>query len=134
MDSKSAAFAKPLWVLTSQQWSVNWRESQTYSGGELRVQQKANVHAIEPRSIARYRDLAFLECTACMEYVLRNGKPLTSQCAHDRVICNDCAARMVESAVTSGGWQIIRCPDRGCKAQLSYEEVQAVASTSDFER
>ena len=41
---------------------------------------------------------------------------------------------MVHSAVTSGGWDSLKCPDPGCKAVITYEDVRTVAAKADFNR
>ena len=82
----------------------------------------------------RYRTLAAFECVGCLELQSRGGKPLTSTCEHERNLCKDCASMMVHSAVTSGGWDSLKCPVRECRAELRYEDVRKVATKVDFNR
>ena len=82
----------------------------------------------------RYRTLAAFECVGCFGLQSRGGKPLTSTCEHERNLCKDCASRMIHSAVTSGGWDSLKCPVRECKAELKYEDVRKVATKVDFNR
>ncbi len=82
----------------------------------------------------RYRTLASFECVGCLDLQSRGGKPLTTRCKHECNVCKDCASRMVSSAVTSGGWDSLKCPVRECKAELEYEDVRKVAAKVDFNR
>lgn len=62
---------------------------------------------------------------------------MTKACKHERDLCDDCAANMVDSAVTTGGWSSIRCLTRSpveCKSELGHEDVRSVASRDSFER
>ena len=82
----------------------------------------------------RYRALASFECVGCLDLQSRGAEPLTTRCKHERNLCKDCASRMVKSAVTSGGWDSLKCPARECKAELEYEDVRKVAAKVDFNR
>ena len=82
----------------------------------------------------RYRTLALFECVGCLDLQPVGGKPLTTKCKHERNLCKDCASRMVNSAVTSGGWDSLKCPVRECKAELNYEDVWKVAAKVDSNR
>lgn len=62
---------------------------------------------------------------------------MTKACEHERDLCDDCAADMIDSAVTTGGWSSIRCPTRlpvKCGSELGHEDVRAVALRDTFER
>jgi hypothetical protein len=52
----------------------------------------------------------------------------TANCRHDISLCKESLEALLESKVTSGGWESIDCPDPSCKEVLTAADVQRFAT------
>jgi hypothetical protein len=75
------------------------------------------------------------ECDVCLDYVAEEAFPqqkITSSCAHELAVCNNCLTRSVDTQIQEVEGDHIECPQ--CDQNLPYEVVKQWASPRAFER
>jgi hypothetical protein len=75
------------------------------------------------------------ECEVCLESVAEEDFPqqkITSSCAHELTVCNNCVTRSVDTQIQEVEGDHIECPQ--CDQNLAYEVVKQWASPRVFER
>ncbi|EME88581.1 uncharacterized protein MYCFIDRAFT_159791 [Pseudocercospora fijiensis CIRAD86] len=58
--------------------------------------------------------------------------PATESCEHDSLTCKECMQSWLSSEFDSKGAESIKCPE--CPSQVSYEDMQRLASEETFEK
>jgi hypothetical protein len=76
-----------------------------------------------------------MECCVCMESLSSRKFPernITSACQHKVTTCSFCISKSIDTQVAARSWDQLGCTE--CDEQLSYEDVQRIASQATFQR
>jgi hypothetical protein len=76
-----------------------------------------------------------MECCVCMESLSSREFPernITSACQHKVTTCSSCISTSIDTQVAAQSWDQLGCTE--CDEQLSYEDVQIIASQATFQR
>jgi hypothetical protein len=76
-----------------------------------------------------------MECCVCMESLSSRELPernITSACKHKVTTCSSCISTSIDTQVAAQSWDQLGCTE--CDEQLSYEDVQIIASQATFQR
>ncbi|KXT18330.1 hypothetical protein AC579_936 [Pseudocercospora musae] len=93
----------------------------------------AEIQAEEERIAAEVARM--LECVCCGDSknpIDFNPMPATETCEHDSLTCKECMESWLSSEFDTKGAESIKCPE--CPSQLSYEDMQRLASEELFDK
>ncbi|KXT00218.1 hypothetical protein AC578_7012 [Pseudocercospora eumusae] len=141
MDELQRHWADALRAIEAQKEAVLERQRQEEEDRQraLEIQAEeeriraAEMQAEEERigaELARMR-----ECVCCGDSkhpIDFNSMPATETCDHDSLTCKECMQSWLSSEFDTKGADSIKCPE--CPSQLSYADMQRVASEAMFEK
>lgn len=69
-----------------------------------------------------------------MEIAPRPKRSLTKACQHESRTCAACVSNLIKTAVDTGSFEDIRCPDAKCMEKLGATDVRFFALPESVER
>lgn len=88
----------------------------------------------EEEEQARQTAISTRECAVCGDRHPISELPSLAECKHPPQTCAECYAGWVASQLEGSGWKEAKCPEGDCKIQLTYHEVQQIATPDIFEK